>query len=271
MLTATSPASLAIFARRRAKRPGQFFAPVDRLADGANRSPERIAAATAPIRAPVRTALAGTLSGERSAIHAPRAMLQAAAAAGKGRQRTARNPGMPDRRRADFNIGAAFDDAVGGKQGNRAAGSRTGCAASGRTIHRLHLTDEGAIFAERRAKAFAMLAEAAEEATAGARSASGTLRIGLPPLFGTYLVGPVLPGLLARHPKLRVELKTLLRLSDFLNAGMDCAIAAGDLPDSSLAATVYPAGRAMPRRVRVFIDYMLAAGSTLPGICPGAG
>lgn len=253
-----------------------------------------------------------------------------------------------------------------------------------RTTRKLNLTDEGAIFAERAARAFSLLAEAAEEASASTRSVSGILRIGLPPLFGTYVVGPMLPGLLARHPRLRVEMKTLVRLPDFMNAGVDCAITVGDLPDSSLAARplghglfvtvaspgylkeagtpstigdlarhrriaftrpdgrenpwlfsesgevrhfdvqghvrtdemhhlgacaaaglgiaqvpmlviaadlasgrlvrllapyeapaklasiVCPAGRAMPRRVRVFIDYMLSAGKDLPGIFPAA-
>lgn len=105
-----------------------------------------------------------------------------------------------------------------------------------RTTRKLQLTDEGLVFAERCGRAFALLAEAAEEASASTRSVAGVLRVGMPPLFGTHLVGPMLPALLVRHPKLRVELKTLLRLNDFMESGLDCAIAVGDLPDSSLAA-----------------------------------
>jgi DNA-binding transcriptional LysR family regulator len=105
-----------------------------------------------------------------------------------------------------------------------------------RTTRKLQLTDEGTAFAERCDRAFALLAEAAEEASASTRSVAGVLRVGMPPLFGTHLVGPRLPALLLRHPELRVELKTLLRPGDFLDAGLDCAIAVGRLPDSSLAA-----------------------------------
>lgn len=105
-----------------------------------------------------------------------------------------------------------------------------------RTTRKLQLTDEGVAFAERCGRAFALLAEAAEEAAAGTRSVAGVLRVGMPPLFGTHVVGPGLPALLQRHPELRVDMKTLLRPGDFLDAGLDCAIAVGELPDSSLAA-----------------------------------
>ena len=112
-----------------------------------------------------------------------------------------------------------------------------------RTTRKLHLTDEGAAFAERCDRAFALLAEAAEEAAAGSRSVAGVLRVGMPPLFGTHLVGPRLPALLLRHPELKVDMKTLLRPADFLDAGLDCAIAVGELPDSSLAARPLGYGR----------------------------
>lgn len=113
--------------------------------------------------------------------------------------------------------------------------SALGISLLARTTRKLRLTDEGAAFRERCAKAFDLLAEAVEEANAGA-SAIGSVRVGLPPLFGTYLVAPLLPKLLALHPRLRVELVTLVRLSDFIDAGVDCAIAVGELPDSSLIA-----------------------------------
>jgi DNA-binding transcriptional LysR family regulator len=112
-----------------------------------------------------------------------------------------------------------------------------------RTTRKLQLTDEGAAFAERSGRAFALLAEAAEEAAAGSRSVAGVLRVGMPPLFGTHLVGPRLPALLLRHPDLKVEMKTLLRPADFLDANLDCAIAVGELPDSSLAARPLGYGR----------------------------
>lgn len=105
-----------------------------------------------------------------------------------------------------------------------------------RTTRALHLTEEGMAFHERCARAFELLAEAAEEASAGTRAVAGTVRLGLPPLFGTFLVAPLLPVLLARHPKLRIEIVSTMRLSDVFDLGLDVAIAVGALPDSSLVA-----------------------------------
>lgn len=105
-----------------------------------------------------------------------------------------------------------------------------------RTTRALHLTEEGKAFHERCARAFDLLAEAAEEAGAGTRAVAGTVRVGLPPLFGTFVVAPLLPALLARHPKLRIELVSTMRPSDIFDLGLDVAIAVGALPDSSLVA-----------------------------------
>lgn len=105
-----------------------------------------------------------------------------------------------------------------------------------RTTRALHLTEEGAAFHERCARAFHLLAEAAEEAAADTRAVAGTVRVGLPPLFGTFVVAPLLPALLARHPGLRVEMVSTMRPSDIFDLGLDVAIAVGALPDSSLVA-----------------------------------
>ncbi|SEF30332.1 LysR family transcriptional regulator [Variovorax sp. NFACC27] len=105
-----------------------------------------------------------------------------------------------------------------------------------RTTRALHLTEEGMAFHERCARAFELLAEAVEEAGAGAHAVSGTVRVGLPPLFGTFVVAPMLPALLARHPKLRIEIVSTMLLSDIFDLGLDVAIAVGALPDSSLVA-----------------------------------
>ena len=105
-----------------------------------------------------------------------------------------------------------------------------------RTTRALHLTDEGVAFHARCSKAFQLLAEAAEEATQSAGELSGVVRIGLPSLFGTYLVGARLPELLERHPKLRVDLVTTMRPTDIVEKGLDFMIVVGQLPDSSLVA-----------------------------------
>lgn len=47
---------------------------------------------------------------------------------------------------------------------------------------------------------------AAEQLGAPATAASGTVRLGAPEVFGTRVITPRLPQLLARHPELRIEL-----------------------------------------------------------------
>jgi len=112
-----------------------------------------------------------------------------------------------------------------------------------RTTRALHLTDEGMAFRDRCARAFALLAEAAEEASARNQTAHGTVRIGLPTLFGTFLVAPQLCALREQHPRLRVEIVSTMRLSDLVDRGLDLMIAVGALPDSSFAARPLGTGR----------------------------
>lgn len=105
-----------------------------------------------------------------------------------------------------------------------------------RTTRSLHLTEEGMAFRERCERAFDLLNEAAEDASAGTRAISGTVRLGLPPLFGTFFLPHVLPALLAEHPRLRVEIVSTMRLADLQDRRLDVAIAVGALPDSSFTA-----------------------------------
>ncbi|MEP6721549.1 MAG: LysR family transcriptional regulator [Variovorax sp.] len=114
--------------------------------------------------------------------------------------------------------------------------SALGVRLMARTTRALHLTEEGVAFHARCSKAFQLLAEAAEEATQGTGELSGVVRIGLPSLFGTYLVGTRLPELLETHPKLRVDLVTTMRPTDIVERGLDFMIVVGQLPDSSLVA-----------------------------------
>ncbi len=105
-----------------------------------------------------------------------------------------------------------------------------------RTTRALHLTDEGFLFRDRCAQAFHLLAEAVDEVSMGARSLAGTIRLGLPPLFGTYFAPHALHRVLALHPKLRVDLVSTMHASDIVDLGLDLAIVVGPLPDSSFVA-----------------------------------
>jgi LysR family transcriptional regulator, regulator for bpeEF and oprC len=65
---------------------------------------------------------------------------------------------------------------------------------------------------------------------------SGTVRISAPFTFGKRTLMPVLAALLARHPRLRLELVLSDRFVDLVAEGYDAAIRIGSLADSTLVA-----------------------------------
>jgi len=123
-----------------------------------------------------------------------------------------------------------------------------------RSTRSIHLTDAGVIFRDRCGLAFRLLAEAAEEASAGASSLRGTVRLGLPSLFGTYLVAPGLATLFDAHPDLRVDLVTTMRPSDVVERGLDIAIIVGPLPDTTLAARPMGYGQFVTVAAKAYLD-----------------
>jgi DNA-binding transcriptional LysR family regulator len=131
---------------------------------------------------------------------------------------------------------AAPDDAVRGQQGHVTPRERARREARGADDARPALTDEGIAFHERCRRALELLADAAEEVSSGARAMRGTIRLGLPPLFGTHFVPRVLPALLAVHPDLRIELVSTMRVADLIDQRLDLLIAVGELRDSSFVA-----------------------------------
>lgn len=112
-----------------------------------------------------------------------------------------------------------------------------------RTTRALHLTDEGTAFRERCERAFVLLGEAAEEVSRGAQSVRGSVRIGVPPLFGTHFLPGALARLAERHPELRVEIVSTMRASDLVERRLDLAIVVGPLPDASYVARPLGYGR----------------------------
>ncbi|MEW9572270.1 LysR substrate-binding domain-containing protein [Rhodanobacter sp. Si-c] len=104
-----------------------------------------------------------------------------------------------------------------------------------RTTRRLTLTAAGEKFLERARDVLADLDEA-EDAARGVDSLRGTLRVALPVVFGMREVIPRLPGFLARHPLLRVELRVSDAYQDLIAEGVDVAIRLGKLADSTFGA-----------------------------------
>jgi DNA-binding transcriptional LysR family regulator len=100
----------------------------------------------------------------------------------------------------------------------------------------MRLTEEGRAYFEQCRQALAQI-ENAERAINGSQAEpAGVLRISVPTTYGHYRVLPVLPGFMARYPKLRVEVDLSNRNIDFVEDGFDLAIRAGTPSDSRLVA-----------------------------------
>ncbi|WP_207460062.1 LysR family transcriptional regulator [Azospirillum sp. SYSU D00513] len=113
---------------------------------------------------------------------------------------------------------------------------RLGTRLMHRTTRSVSLTPEGEAFLPH-AQAMLGIEEAARASLAPARQgASGLLRVTAPAAFGRKIVAPLVPGLLADNPELRIELELTDSVVDIVAAGMDVAVRIGRLRDSSLIA-----------------------------------
>jgi DNA-binding transcriptional LysR family regulator len=104
-----------------------------------------------------------------------------------------------------------------------------------RTTRQISPTDAGAVFLERARQVLGDLDDA-ENAARGVDSLRGALRVAMPGAFGTREVIPRLPGFLAQHPELRVELLISDRTDDLVAEGADMALRLGRLADSGFGA-----------------------------------
>lgn len=124
-----------------------------------------------------------------------------------------------------------------------------------RTTRALSLTDEGRSFAERARRVLEALEEA--ESAVGRRQArlGGTLRLSCPVVFGRRHVVPRLPGFMALHPELSIDLVMSDGFTDLVEEGIDLAIRVGEVTDPGLVARRIGA----TRRVTVAAPAYLAA------------
>jgi len=132
---------------------------------------------------------------------------------------------------------------------------RLGARLINRTTRRLGLTEEGSAFFER-AQRILVDVEEAEQAVSHLHGAPrGTLKLNAPVVFGHAHIAPLLPGYLAKHPEMRIDLSTSDRYVDLLEEGLDLVIRIGELSDSSLIARKL----AVTKRVVVASDSYLKA------------
>jgi DNA-binding transcriptional LysR family regulator len=113
---------------------------------------------------------------------------------------------------------------------------RLGVRLLNRTTRRLALTPEGEAYFHRTQRILADIDEAENEVAQFRAQPKGLLRINVGTAFGMHQLVPALPGFLARHPDVQVELTLTDRVVDLIEEGADLGIRVGALADSSLVA-----------------------------------
>lgn len=105
-----------------------------------------------------------------------------------------------------------------------------------RTTRQLHLTDAGAAFYDRVARALTDINEATVAAADTQAELRGPVRITAPVDIGVWALAPIVARFVRKHPLIRVELSLTGRVVDLVAEGFDLAVRAGPLRDSSLIA-----------------------------------
>ncbi|WP_424135913.1 LysR family transcriptional regulator [Roseomonas chloroacetimidivorans] len=104
-----------------------------------------------------------------------------------------------------------------------------------RSTRQLKLTSEGQAFYSRSVRVLADIAEAEQEAAAGA-TPRGRVRINTNLPFGLHKLLPLVPGLRARYPEVELDLVMTDQVVDLTREGADLAIRSGMLRPSRLRA-----------------------------------
>ncbi|RAP65541.1 transcriptional regulator [Achromobacter sp. HZ01] len=106
-----------------------------------------------------------------------------------------------------------------------------------RTTRRMALTEEGRIYLEHVTRGLDALVEADQALCPVKAAPSGTLRVSAPMTVTLTRLSAAIPGFLARHPDLRLDLHLDDRRVDLIREGVDLAVRGSDkLEDSSLIA-----------------------------------
>ncbi len=132
-----------------------------------------------------------------------------------------------------------------------------------RTTRRVTLTDAGRDYADHARNALHELDEAGDRVGSAADEAHGLVRMTAPPdLSGGGMIAQILARFLLAHPRVQLDVVLTGRAVDLVAEGIDLAVRAGRLADSSLiarrvagsvarlyAAPAYLARRGRPRRI----------------------
>src|SRR5690606_13902298 len=105
-----------------------------------------------------------------------------------------------------------------------------------RTTRQVSLTVDGERLFRRCQRVLAELEELQSEAAGARAAATGTLRIDMPIVYGRKVLLPLLARLKGEHPALELDVRLSDAYVDLVKDGVDVAIRAGELDDSTLVA-----------------------------------
>lgn len=105
-----------------------------------------------------------------------------------------------------------------------------------RTTRKLHLTEAGERFFKHAARAISELQEAQAATSSDQEDPQGNLKVTATVDLGTTILPDLVSEFLRTHPLVQIELLLTDRIVDLVGEGIDLAIRAGQLDDSSLVA-----------------------------------
>ncbi|HEX7476168.1 MAG TPA: LysR substrate-binding domain-containing protein [Polyangiales bacterium] len=113
---------------------------------------------------------------------------------------------------------------------------RLGVTLLSRTTRKLRLTDAGAAYYERCARVIAEMEEAERVVRDLQATPKGTLRVTAPVDIALSHLAPMVAEYTRKYPEVSVVLVLTSRVVDLVADGIDLALRAGQLPDSTLVA-----------------------------------
>jgi DNA-binding transcriptional LysR family regulator len=119
---------------------------------------------------------------------------------------------------------------------------RLGVTLLQRTTRKLRVTQAGEAYFQRAVRALEELQAAENELETGRVEPTGLFRVTAPVEIGHSLLPALVHAFLKKHPRMEVELVVTSRVLDLVVDGIDLAIRAGPLKDSSLIAKRFDLG-----------------------------
>jgi DNA-binding transcriptional LysR family regulator len=123
---------------------------------------------------------------------------------------------------------------------------RLGVTLLRRTTRRLHLTDAGQLYYQHASAGLAQMLDAEAAVTEAVGEPKGPLRVTAPVDLGDHILGEVMNLMRRSWPKVSIDLVLMNRHVDLIAEGIDVAIRAGGLKDSTLIAKKVGIARWVP-------------------------